>query len=90
MPLDPIITTLRSNILVSKPHITIQMSDHFVVECYVNFKKTQSHTHTLTYRTYRSIDSERFSSDLLSATQYVDTITEFNTSVQSVKMRRLN
>ena len=79
--LDLIIAQLRSNILVSKPRITVQISDHFVVECYVNFKKPRSHTHTLTYRKYRSIDSERFSSDLLSATQYVDTITDFNTSV---------
>ena len=93
--LDLIITPLRSNILVSKPRITVQISDHFVVECYVNFKKPRSHTHTLTYRKYHSIDSEHFSSDLLSATQYVDTmtdfnkryvdtITDFNTSVQSV------
>ena len=77
--LDLIITPLRSNILVSKPGITVQIYDHFVVECYVNFKKPRTHT-----LTYRSIDSERFSSDLLSATQYVDTITDFNTSVQSV------
>ena len=69
---------------MSKPPITVQISDHFVVECYVNFKKPRSNTHALTYRKYRSIDSERFSSYLLSATQYVDTITDFNTSVQSV------
>ena len=81
--LDFIITPLRYNILVSKPRITVQISDHFVVECYVNFKKPRSHTHTLTYRKYRSIDNERLSSDLLSDTLYVDTITYFNTSVQS-------
>ena len=46
--------------------------------------KPLSHTHTFTYRKYRSIDSERFYSDLLSATQYVDIITDFYTSVQSV------
>ena len=69
---------------MSKSRITVQISDHFVVECYVNFKKSRSHTHTLTYRKYRNIDSERFSSDLLSATQYVDSITDFNTSVHSV------
>ena len=69
---------------MSKPRITVHISDNFIVECYVNFKKPRCHTHTLTYRKYRSIDSERLSRDLLSATQNDDTITDFNRSVQSV------
>ena len=47
--LDLIITPLRSNILISKPRLTAQISDHFVVHCYVNFNKPRARIRTLTY-----------------------------------------
>lgn len=82
--LDWIITPNQSHILASKPRTTFLLSDHYVVECEINFHKPRPPTKSITYRKLSSVDDVAFALDIVEATRTMDTISDYNTGLHAV------
>ncbi|PFX29714.1 putative RNA-directed DNA polymerase from transposon X-element [Stylophora pistillata] len=71
--LDLIITRSTSDLILGPINVTLPISDHFFVECFIRFPSSSISTKSVSYRRLKNIDIDAFKSDITSSVLCSDT-----------------